>query len=130
MQSGEALLDVLQPLLWRLGCRGRTSREVGLHLEENALTCFDVQLAAAQLMGVGREAHLGVLERCIVRSRHAARVPADTRYRIRELALAFLDGANALRELHAAILIARKRSYSPSIETGSSFCFPNKATRR
>ena len=90
------------------------------------------------LVRVRCESHLRVLDGGVVGFRRPTRVATDAADGVRELALACLDGRDALRQLEskspsscsAAMRIARRRSYSESIDTGSFFGLPNKATRR
>ena len=89
-------------LLGRLGGAGRPASEIRLHLQEDALACFEIALAAVELVRVRREPHLRVLER---RRRRASTtrpgVAADSADGVRELALARLDRRDALRQLDA-----------------------------
>src|SRR6185436_21162501 len=61
----------------------------------------ELTVAAAQLMRMRCEPDLRVVQRPVVGSRRAARVPAHAADCVRELALAGLDGRDAFRQLRS-----------------------------
>ena len=127
-----------KPLLGRLGGAGCPASEIRLHLQKGALARFQVARATIELLRVRRKSYLRVRNGRVVRFRRSTRVATDATDGVRELTLARLDGRDALGQLEsksssscsAAMRIARRRSCSVSIETGSFFCLPNKATHR
>jgi hypothetical protein len=98
VKRGEPFLDVLEPFLGRLGSRGRAAGKIGLHFHERALSRFQLALTAIEVLSVRRETDLCMLECAIVRARATARASGSTDG-IRELALACLDGRDALGQL-------------------------------
>ena len=64
-----------------------------------ASRAVELTVAAAQLVRMRREPDLRVVERPVVGSRRATRVPPHAADRVRELALARLDGRDAFRQL-------------------------------
>ena len=139
VECRETLLDVLEPLLRRLGCARRPTGEIGLDLQQEALTCLELALATVELVSVRREPDLSMLERPVVRAPDPAGAAPRAAYSVDELALSCLDRGDPLSQLESkpAELLLRRRCESragapaPSgSRPDSLFCLPNNATRR
>jgi hypothetical protein len=99
VQPGDAFLDMGETLLRRLGRCGCAPGEIGFHPKQGLLTCGEVALALIQLLRVRCEPDLGVLDRVIVAARPATGAAVRARDGVGELALALLDGSDALTQL-------------------------------